>query len=238
MQVQALKTFGLTQNESAVFVALLKLKSASGVEVGEKSGLPKSTAYDALRGLSQKGLVNIYKKRGRKHFSVNDPTVLRELALERKNAIERVLPSLLALYEKGDGSTKVEMHKGKDGFARVSGDILEEADELFAIGSPEELFKDLPEFFPRFTKKRKEKGIFLRGIFRDSPKARERQIRDAEDLRQSKLVEPPLPFSPLMYIWKQKIAMVTLGDDVSVVVIENKELSQMMRSIFELLWRD
>lgn len=236
MQQKTLKSLGFSQNETSVYLALLKLKAGTAIKITEASGLAKSTVYDTLRELSQKNLVNIYKKRGRKHFSVNDPSVLKDILAERKNSLDRMLPELLALYAGGSIETRAQLYKGKDGIALVSEEILDEAHELLGIGSPEELFENMPELFPYFTERRKEKGIKLRAIFRDSQKARERQKRDEEDLRESRLVQPPIPFSPLLYVWKNKIALLTFTDEAVAVVIENKELAQMIRAIFELLW--
>lgn len=236
MQQKTLQNLGFSQNESSVYLALLKLKAGTAIEITEQAGLAKSTVYDTLRDLSQKNLVNIYKKRGRKHFSVNDPSVLKDICAERKNSLDRMLPELFALYSKGSVGTRVQLYKGSEGIALVSEQILDEAHELLGIGSPEELFENLPESFPYFTERRKEKGIPLRAIFRDSPKARERQQRDGQDLRQSRLVKPPTPFSPLLYVWENKIALLTVTDEVAAVVIENKELVQMLRALFELLW--
>lgn len=236
MQQKTLQGLGFSKNESSVYLALLKLKAGTAIEITEQAGLAKSTVYDTLRDLSQKNLVNIYKKRGRKHFSVNDPSILKDIFAEQKTALDRMLPELFALYSKGSAETRVQLYKGSDGIVLVSEQIFDEAHELLGIGSPEELFKNLPESFPYFTERRKEKGIPLRAIFRDSPKARERQQQDRQDLRQSKLVKPSIPFSSLLYAWENKIALLTVTDEAAAVVIENKELAQMLRALFELLW--
>lgn len=236
MQKSALYSLGFSQNDTDIYLALLRLKSGTAIQIAEQAGIPKSTVYDTLRQLVGKGLVNMYKTRGRKHFSVNDPSILKETLAQQKATLDSIFPELSALYDKGPSGSKVRLYKGRDGVEVVAEEILGEAKELIGIGSPEELFNELPEFFPSFTKRRKEAGIPFRSIFRDTPKARERQQKDAQDLRESRLVQPPLPFSSLMWMWRNKIAMLSFKDEVVVVVVENVELAQMIRAIFEFLW--
>lgn len=236
MRLSALQKLGLSQNESRVYLALLHMKSGTAVRIAERADIAKSTVYDTLKELAQRGLVNIYKKRGRKHFSPNDPRVLQENLAAQGLALTQALPGLQALFGRGAIGSKTDLYTGREGVERVVNEILSEADELLGVGSPEELFAHLPEFFPWFTQARKERNIPLRAIFRDSPKARERRKTDMDDLRESRLVKPDVPFSGFMYMWKDKIAMLTFTDEVVVVVIENRELHIMLRALFELLW--
>lgn len=236
MKHESLITLGLTHTEADLYLSLLKLKAGSAIQISDAAGVAKSTAYDALKSLVRRGLVNTYKKRGRKQFSANDPALLREHIKRQEGALEGVLPELSALYAAGSSGTSARLYKGRDGVSLVTEEILSEAHELIGIGSPEDIFEKLPDFLPDFTARRKKRGIPFRGIFRDSPKARERKALDAEDLRTSRLVAPPFPFSSLLYLWKNKIAMITERDDISVVVIEEQELQQMIRAVFELLW--
>ena len=54
---QALKTIGLSDKESAVYMALLQLGQATAYAVAVKSGLKKPTTYIILDELIEKGLV-------------------------------------------------------------------------------------------------------------------------------------------------------------------------------------
>ena len=55
--VNKLTEFGFTQNESKAYLTLLKYHPASGYEVSQYSGVPRSAIYDILRKLELGGII-------------------------------------------------------------------------------------------------------------------------------------------------------------------------------------
>ena len=62
-----LKTFGFTESESRVYVALLESGSCTGYEVSKISAVPRSKVYGVLESLVQKGAV-VLTRRDKKIF--------------------------------------------------------------------------------------------------------------------------------------------------------------------------
>jgi sugar-specific transcriptional regulator TrmB len=63
-----LKNFGLSDNEVAVYTALLTGGSDTASNIAERAKLNRSTTYVQLDSLMAYGLASSFK-RGRKHFS-------------------------------------------------------------------------------------------------------------------------------------------------------------------------
>ena len=54
-----LKSLGLTKYEALVYIALLRVESASATKIHEISGVPRASVYPVLDKLMKKGLVSV-----------------------------------------------------------------------------------------------------------------------------------------------------------------------------------
>jgi HTH-type transcriptional regulator, sugar sensing transcriptional regulator len=78
--VQRLKSLGMTKYEALVYIALLKVQSATASEIHEHSGVPRASVYPVLDQLLEKDLV-----------SVSQSAPKRFAALPPDDAITRLL---------------------------------------------------------------------------------------------------------------------------------------------------
>lgn len=232
-----MEKIGLNEKQALVYEACLELSSGSGQRIAEKAGLPKSTTYDVLKGLSKKGLVKFYLKGKKRYFSANDPDILKDRAIKQQKILENFLPDIQAIYNLAENKPKIRYYEGKQGVRVVMKEILKEAQELRSIGSAEDIFNKLSEYFPEFSQERAKRRIPNKVILRDSPKAKERQETGAKELREVKIIKTSILFSSLIWIWGSKTAMVTLRNDLMVVVIDSQELSDTFLALFEWMWQ-
>ncbi len=233
-----LEKLGLNNKEALVYEALLELGSGGGQQIAVKAGLPKSTTYDILKTLSKNGLVNIYLKGKKRYFSAQDPNILKDKIEKQTELINKFLPDIQAVYNTRLVKPKVRFYEGKQGVDIVIKEILKEARELWAIGSAEEIFTKLNDYFPEFAKKRAHKKIPLKVLLKESEKAEERKRLGQQELRQVKIIKTQIEFKSLIWLWQNKLAMITLGDDLMVVVIESKEIVNTWRVMFEGIWNN
>ncbi len=56
--IEKLHHFGLTKNESKTYIALLKQYPATGYEISQRSGVPRSAIYDVLKKLELQGVIS------------------------------------------------------------------------------------------------------------------------------------------------------------------------------------
>ena len=57
--IECLKSLGLTKYEALVYIALLKLASATASEIHEISDVPRASVYPVIDQLLDKGLVSV-----------------------------------------------------------------------------------------------------------------------------------------------------------------------------------
>jgi len=227
--------YGLRPKQAKVYLATLQVGSGPILKIAQQAGLARSTTEIVLNTLLDKGLVSSFKKKRVRYFSADDPHTIIGSLKEKTTIMERALPKFMAVYGSSKSRPTVRFYEGKPGMKIILEEILNEAKSLLSFASVEDLFATL-ENYPDFVKKRVELKIPVRVILRDSPKARERKVLGPQHLREVRLIPEHYDYHGLFYIWNDKIAMFSFGEDLSAILIESQELSQMQRASFNFMW--
>ena len=90
---------------------------------------------------------------------------------------------------------------------------------------------------PKYYKRRKAMRIPIRAIFPDTKMARARQKKDAEELRESRLL-PKSIFNIEIEtnIYDDKVAYFSIPEKLAIIV-KSKLIAASMRQIFGLCWK-
>lgn len=119
---ELLRACGLTQNESLVYLSLLKIGKATSSKIVKEAKISGGKIYETLEKLIQKGLVKSIIENGVKNFIANEPEMLiqyikdKEKELHKKEAeLERILPKLRNLKEHDHKLENVSLIKGLKG---------------------------------------------------------------------------------------------------------------------------
>lgn len=229
--------YGLTKKQANIYMACLELGPASVQKIAQKAGLPRSSVYEMLDFLKKKGFVSSFLKRKTKYFNPEDPKQLVELARSNLEQFERLLPQFNALYASKKDKPTTRFYEGREGMRLILEEILLEAKEVLGFVSADDLFEQLGDYFYDFVEKRVKNKIPARVIFcKDTKKSRERQNLGKIQLRTSKILSGQHEHHGALFIWKNKIAMLSFLEDFVAVVVESKEVAQMQRAMFEYLW--
>lgn len=231
-----LEQYGLTKKQARIYLACLALGSSAVQKIAQRAGLARSTTYEVLESLREKGLVSTFRKKTIKYFSAEEPEKIAQEA-ERKTAlIKNNLARLQNLQLSAHLQPSVRFYQGKKGIYEMLEEILREAKEILSFNSPRDVYGELENFLPRFVQKRIKKKIPIKIICWDSPLARERQKLGPPQLRQMKIIPAKYQFHGSVLIWKNKIAMFALKGDFEAVVIESQELAAVQKSLFNFMW--
>ncbi len=231
-----LQNIGLSQKESAVYLATLELGSAGAHKIAEKASIARSTVYEVLGALLRHGFVSTFRKKTVKYFSAEEPNNVFRLAQTRVDAIREVLPQLNAMAGEFRKRPTVRFYQGTEEMKIVLEEMMAEADSVLCFGAPEDLFRELGDYFYKLVERRIKKKIPVRLLALDSARARERKERGPKELRTVKILPRDYEFHGNIWIWKNKIAMFSFIGVLVAVVIESKELADMQKAMFENLW--
>jgi len=240
---QIFMTLGLSDKEALLYDTLLSIGTASGSTLENKTSLKKNT-YALLDSLIKKGLVLLLKKDGKRAYQPTPPehlltllTKQEETVQQTKTALTTLLPRLTSQYALTVGKPTVRYYEGEEGLQEVFTDIyspknepvygcvdFEKADTVF----PEHIAKDLIPI--RIQNKLKAISFIA-----DSPKARQIQKKDKEQIRESILLDKedyPLPAE--IDIYEDKIAMLSFEKEKFIgIIIQNEAFATTLKSIFK-----
>ena len=131
---EVLEQFGLSSNESIVYMSALKLGQTSPFAIAKSTGIPRTTVYAVLTDLALKGLVELESSTGlmkqqTKVKSVN-PSVLREILWKKRAELVKqevdivdILPFLKQEYLKDTTNADFQFFPGADGARQVNFEI-------------------------------------------------------------------------------------------------------------------
>ena len=159
MKEEALQLLGLTDKEIQIYLSCLKLGSSLVQNIAISAKQNRTSTYDILSSLENKGFVSFTISSGKKHYQAVNPQNLLNLFKEREKLIEEAIPELDSLVKSKIVSPKIEVFLGKNGLKTLFEGILKEADSFYCIASKKQLFKLFSFYFPHFVERRKKKGI-------------------------------------------------------------------------------
>jgi sugar-specific transcriptional regulator TrmB len=247
MEIQViLKNFGLSEKEISVYLALVELGPSSVREITAKSKVNRGTTYDILKSLIEVGIVSYYNKESKQYFIAEPPEKLLSAIDQKKEDLEEVrkniessLPLIKTLFEKQGGKPVVKFYEGEKGVRQIFEDVLQEVVKLeekhyylYSSATAEDR-KNVYGAMPDFSAKRVAKNIGVKII-----SLGEGGNLAGMDERKSMPVKKADLKATHEIIYAGKVAHISIdsNEDPVGVVIQNEEIYQMQKTIFEFNW--
>src|SRR3990167_359242 len=235
---------GFSENESAVFLALLELGRGTVTQITRKAGLNRTTGYDILDSLVLKGLANVSGKEPKQEYNSESPdrlvVILEKQAQEaekRISEIKKIIPDLKSIHTVA-GRPKVRFYEGVQGLKDVYEDTLTSHEEIRAYATVDDMHRALPGYFPKYYKRRAGKGIHIRAIIPATPIGRERALHDKDEFRETAFVpSDKYYFSPEINIYDNKVMIASWREQLG-IIIESAEIADAMKKMYELAWNE
>ncbi len=221
----------------AVYLAALELGSSNMQDLALKSGVKRTSIYNFINELRERGLIVETKKKGRRVYSAVGPEQLLALEKARAQELERLMPELRAIQNSVEQKPKVTFYEGIQNVLAVYEDQLSDAKPIIAYEDLEYMQEAMPKnFYNEWPARRAAKKIPFRSILRDSADARSFIKNNVQLLRQSKLVAAD-PWRTEINIYGDKVACMRFSEKGALcVVIEDPDIAQTLRFGWEQLW--
>lgn len=239
-----LQSFGFSEKEADVYVALLELGKGTVSKISQQAGINRTTGYDILGSLVNKKLVSVSGKEPKQEYAAEPPTAITEYLkrqiLETEGYIkqaEKILPELILLHTI-ENRPKIRFYEGTDGLEYVYEDTLTSSEPIRAYATVDDMHKALPNYFPKYYKRRAEKNISIRAIVPETPVGKERETHDVEEKREIAFVPAEkYYFSPEINIYDNKVMIASWREKLG-IIIESEEIADAMKKIYELAWAE
>lgn len=235
-----LKNAGLNTKEATTYLSILELGEASMGQLVKKSKLKRTTLYDLVESLKEKGLISTAKQGKKILYVAENPSMLVEQMEERKQALEKIVPELLSIANGITNKPKVRYFEGTEGIKEVYRDVLRHPRQKIQAWAPENIIYDLDKsFFDDFyTPRLLKQNMFIELIAPNLPIFKNHKDSHTIPTRTIKLVDPEdFPFSVEVCLYGiNKLGIMSYKDQMG-LIIESESISNTLRSIFALQWK-
>ncbi|MFZ2152966.1 MAG: helix-turn-helix domain-containing protein [Microgenomates group bacterium] len=127
---KVLENFGLTENETKVYLECLHETDLGPFKLAALTGIPRTTVYEILTSLSLKGLVELQQSDGftkqQTKVRAKNPTTIRDIIRTKKRELSElevdvveILPMLNKDYFKDEANADFQFLAGIDGARKV-----------------------------------------------------------------------------------------------------------------------
>lgn len=247
----ALRSYGLEENEARVYLTLLELGPATVTEITKKAQITRTLGYSILERLGLLGLVTRTSgSEMKRRYIAEHPRSFLQYVKNRKNQWERnvasaeqLLPDLVALY-KDKEKPVIRYQEGTQGVTRLYEESLQATGEIISV-TDVECWQD-PELWDwarSYNRNRNKLKIKERILLLDTPQGRE-WIRTYR----------PSPYTVYRWVTKdQAKGLMQFGGELTVydnnvvialpqrpnrmtAIIESSVLANILRALFEIVW--
>lgn len=222
--------FGLTPNESKIYLCLIDLGPSLAGRISRKTGIHRRNVYDSIERLIQKGLVGYIQQNNRNLFQASNPNRFLDIVKEKENLILPIVSELMNKYNKTLDKEETNFFKGKDGIRSVLQDQLN-FKEVLILGANPKAGEVMQFYFNWYNKTRVKNKIKLRIISHDKwfSKLPLSEVRLFPQKYANPLAINIYGDKTAIILWSKKAPMA--------IVIRSKEVSDGYRKYFDFLWK-
>lgn len=241
-----LEQTGLNKNEAITYLALLKSWTDMVWNIIRKTNLPRATVYDSLERLLKKTVISKSSKQWTVSYTAEPPQVLQYLLEKKKdeiwyveNSLNKILPELKSLYNPYSILPWIKFYEWIEWIEKVLNDSLTSTEVIYTYVNVDWMDKYIKEINDKYLENRKKMKVFKKWLVLKTPYAEKLTKWYDKSVTETRLLDKKYFFSLECEIYDSKVSFITYTNDKPVwIIIENKEIYQMHRSLFELNWEN
>ncbi|MFH1711336.1 MAG: helix-turn-helix domain-containing protein [Nanoarchaeota archaeon] len=242
METTALKELGLTDNEIAIYLFLLKVGESTSGPIIKETGIVNSRVYESLNSLTEKGFVSYNIQKNGKHFQATNPKILLEKEEERKDKLKKLIPELISISNLAETKTNTAVYEGYEGFKTAFKKIIDdcpECKEIYILGFSEQQYKteSLRLFLANMNLKSASKKHRLKIILDKSVKETLGKDREKEKLTEVRYMPKGYVSPGAIDIFEDYVYIFLWEEKPFVFMIKNKKIAESFKVYFNFLWR-
>ena len=247
METKILEEIGLTSGEIKTYIALLKLGSSSTGPLAKESQVSRSKLYFILDKLEKKGLVSHNEKNGISYFQAAEPSKIKDYISEKEKSLsslkrdfEKFLPQLEILQENTGKVQKVRVYQGIKGLITAHEHTylkLNEGDEYYYLGIPENQPEEHHLYWQKDHLKRIEKGIKCKLLFNKSTPKEILRNRNKYKLCDARYMPTNIRTPAYFLIYTDTTMIAISSENPLVLEIISQEVADSFMSYFNEFWK-
>lgn len=234
-----LKEYGLDEKEISVYLSLVGRNELTAYKIAKETKIHRSTCYDILERLIQKGFINKLQKEETYFYAVNDISRIISNLKVKENLLLNITPKLQELEKKED--TKIKYFEGVEGQSQFNLKLFNlfknrEIGYCYILGNTYSTTTGSNLFIEKLINLLKnKKGVGeYKGIW--NPKYRGDEIIKKYNLiGENKFLEIPSGVGTIIY--ENGVAFLYATNITYTIDIQNKKVAEEFKAYFEILWK-
>lgn len=231
---------GLTDSESRVYLAMLKLGEQGVQQIAREAKISRTAAYEIVEALHQKGLVSVVTRGSKTVYAAEDPEKLEAYFAQRIQDIQieldtlrRITPELRVMQGGGDNS-RARFFTGPEGLRALYRDVeLVAPRELYELANIDNVYTYLDSKLLADARKvidydRTKVKMLHRGEIR--------QHQHSSSVEFRRHIPEAGDFQGDIWIYANRVAFINFVTRLEVVLIDNQIFADTMRALFMAAW--
>ncbi len=242
---EILEKIGLSKKEIEIYLSLLELGRANVSRITQNTSINRTTGYVILNKLVHMGIVQVLGKKPKLEYIIETTDHLKKYLMKKieqdtqsLKLLDEMLPEIKSMHRQSDKPI-VKYYEGIKGIKQIYEDTLTTKEKILSMASYHEMHETLPDYFPKYYKRRAEKGIHIDVMIPNTSFARRRIHLDEEEERTTILLpyKDEYLFTPEIDIYDNKTMIVSWNEKLG-ITIESKEIADLFRVMFRLAWKE
>jgi len=229
-----LEKLNFSVNESKVYLTLIRLGPSFAGRISKEANLDRSSTYNALKQLVQRGIVSTVFEKKRTIYVPADPKKIVDYFKEKEEIANTIIPKLRELFALKKEKKSVMLFQGFKGIKTICQDILDsmEGKEYYVTGSEGQFRERMPYYAPLFKKIKEQRKIKTKMLVREG------RIELAKwKLTEYRGVPSDVESPATINIYDGKVAIFIWDEKPEAVLIENERVSQTLKNYFDFMWK-
>ena len=245
--INLLEKLGLSEKEAKVYLASLELGAETVQNIARKAQVNRATTYVILESLAKKGLATTFDKGKKTFFTAESPEQLdlllrkvEEDAALKRAELEKSLPELKAIFNLAGNKPKIKFYEGKTGIMSMQDDFFRNAKEntdIYIFSALDNITETFPSIEKKQASDRVSRKINANIIYTNASGPIEDSTNKKEMRIARYIPKDKFPFSSsISIIPNQKIKITKYDNNFIGIMINNKEIANTFKAIFDLAW--
>jgi len=237
-----LKEYGLSDKEIKVFLYLVENNGTTAYQIAKGTKIYKSTCYDVLERLMEKGFASNNRDNNKMIYSVRDITEVLGVVKSKEGLLMSLIPMIKNLESKE--RTFVKHVDSESAFLGIDTKIAELAKKgeltfVYMIGNNPKITSKssailIQRLIDELSKANIKKSVKCQGLW-DFRFKNNQFMRNFAVLGENRFID--LPSQATTIIFDGHIVFFFIEDKPNTIEIKNQKISGEMKSYFEKLWK-
>ena len=236
MKESTLMELGLGQNEARTYLSLLESGPTTIGKISNASKIHRTNVYDAIKKLTERGLVSTVLKDDERIFQATDPVHLSNILKEKEIKLLTILPQLQLSHSLCKEQSEVCIYNGLKAARNAMDHMLGLKQPIYVFGVSHDAPKLTGPFLSNFHKRRVEQKTEFWHIYNADGAERAKFLKS--------LGRTYVRFLPKEYdvpvatnICGDEVWMILWEADAVVIQIKNKKIAEAYKKYFDILWK-